>query len=233
MTNDELPLVICDLDGTVVDLLAEICAFIFRATGVPLTPDRCWTYNLHDAFSCYLCSTAEGAIFASDEALKTFLSRTCYHNPDLYKQAKPHWGLWRALTNYMRAGGRVHILTARGRHLHGVKDATEHWVSQWLPDVYNIHYAEDYDGGTTPQRKRYGCYQISYTEPSIIIDDSPEVIRHLCEHEQKNWKILMPERPWTVNGCDHPKAALVSASAYLEAVLADHRRGVTSNGTTH
>lgn len=238
MTN-RLPVVICDLDGTIVNYAAEVCTFIFQTTGVALTPENCWTYLIHEAFYPYLCSTnGDDGLFASARAVKAFLYQNCYHNPDLLRRAKPYWSLWQALIKFMEIGGDVVILTARERELHGIRDATEAWLTQWLPAAHAVFYARSFDGEDTAERKLAACWAIATMAadtlekplgPYVLIDDCPDVILHAAENTDRNWTLLMPRRPWTIKSIGHPKiyhkSPGMSAHAYIESLTTAYGDG--------
>ena len=50
MHRDKLPIIITDLDGTLVNLMDEVIISIWQTLGVSLTPEDCHTYAVHESF---------------------------------------------------------------------------------------------------------------------------------------------------------------------------------------
>jgi hypothetical protein len=195
-----LPLIITDLDGTLINLLDELLPEIYRATGIALEPECHRTYMTCKAFSPYLCPPGEPAPFGSAEALDEFLTRTCFRNPDVLRRARPYWKLWRTLLWFQQRGGKVVALTSRNKDLFGLEDVTKGWLAQWLNGT-KVYFSRDFKGANAAEQKHDACLCISCIESEgamIFIDDEPSVAKTVAGRVH-NCTVLVPDRPWTRN----------------------------------
>jgi hypothetical protein len=214
-----LPLLITDLDGTVVNLMDEVIAHLYGVTHIALTPECCKRYEVHESFSPYLCPPGEPSHFSSVDALNKFLVQTCWCNPKMLRRAKPYWDLWRTLLFYMHKGGKVISLTSRDKHCYGLEEATRGWMHQWLPGHLDVCFSQDFVGDDTAQKKRKACVDLMYIHGGsgyIFIDDQPVVADYVAEHAPKGCHVIMPKRPWTEN------AEVEHVVAYDAAIRVQH-----------
>lgn len=218
----KLPLLITDLDGTLVNLMDEVIAYIYKITNVALTPECCRVYQVHEAFSPYLCPPGEPAPFGSVDALCKFLVKTCWLNPGRLRNARPYWDLWRTLLFYKHKGGKVVGLTSRNRMAYGLEEATGAWMANWLA-MSEVYYSMDYAGDTTAQKKHAGCAALMSLHGAnnyIFIDDEPVVADYVAGHAPEGCQVIMPKRPWTVNAeVEHVVA--YDAAIQVQTIIAD------------
>lgn len=215
-----LPLLITDLDGTVVNIMDEVIAHLFNITDTPLTPECCKVYSVHASFAPYLCH-GDKAAFPDVEALNRFLVKTCWMNPNMLRRAKPYWKLWRTLLFYKFKGGKVVALTSRNRLGYGVEEATKAWLARWLP-LTDVYFSMDYMGEGTAARKRKACADLMYIlgpQRYIFIDDQPEVADYVYREAPEDCHVIMPDRPWTREAGMSIKAC--DAAEYVQHILAD------------
>lgn len=222
--NDTLPLVVTDLDGTIVNLMDEVLAHIYDIANTPLTPEDCKVYQVHEAFAPFLCH-GDRATFPDTAALCRFLVRTCWLNPAMLRRAKPYWNLWRTLLFYQFKGGKVVGLTSRNRLHYGLEDATRGWMGHWLP-MAETRFSMDFVGESTPERKHKACLDLTYIlggNGYIFIDDEPEVADYCNKHAPDHCTVLMPDRPWTSRALVNIE--VIDPAVYLQNVLADALMG--------
>lgn len=193
------PIIITDLDGTLVNIMDEVLACIYEVTDIPLTPEMCIQYEYHEAFYPHL-----RAHFATIEALNQFLIRNCWYNPQMLLAAKPYWDLWEALNQYSEAGGEIVILTSRPRKIYGIEDATKKWLHKWLPKInYDSHLIFAQYGKKAASFRELKEEQFdASTRHFIFIDDQPETLKEVEKLEQSksnievDTEIYKPDRPW-------------------------------------
>jgi hypothetical protein len=194
--SQQLPIIVTDLDGVVVNIMDEVLAEIYRTFGVALMHEDCTEYSVHASFFPRLA-----AHFREVESLNQYLIRNCWMNPALLARCKPYWDMWCALHAFKDLGGKIIGLTGRAP-IPGVKTATLDWLSQWgFPkvEVMFTREAPDNKGKTEPEAK---CSDVELVAESTdrkvwLIEDQPATAAEIHNYGIERVTVYMVERPWT------------------------------------
>lgn len=198
MTDRELdlPIIVTDLDGVLVNLMDEVIAEIYKIFAVSLMPEDCTQYSVHDSFFPRLA-----AHFRQVESLNQFLVRNCWTNPALLARARPYWDMWCALHAFQDLGGKIIGLTGRAP-VGPVRAATNDWLVQWgFPKVECMFTRESPDnkGKPEPEAKRDDVELLTeeYEARVWVIEDQPATAVELHNAALDKVTVYMVERPWT------------------------------------
>lgn len=185
----DLPAIVVDLDGTLVDVMSEFLTQIWVRFGVPLSPVECLHYDYAKSFFPEMTE-----YFTSEDAFRKYLKRNCWDAPDLYLSAKPYWDLHQALQAFLASGGRLILATARNPSP-PVAAATAAWLAEWGYQYENaaIVFSKQEEEG------KLGVCKSAATglRELRVLDDDPEQARAIAEAGLPRTFVFMPERPWT------------------------------------
>lgn len=195
--SNNLPVIVTDLDGVLVNLMDEVIIKIYEAFGIKLTPEDCVEYAVHNSFFPHLAQH-----FHQVQALDQFLIRNCWTNSAMLAQARPYWNMWHALHDFQDLGGTLICLTGRGP-TGPIKTATLDWLLKWgFPNVECLFTQESpgNQGMSEPELKREDVNLIACNHPNSeiwFVEDQPATAAKLVKTAIPNVVVYLVQRPWT------------------------------------
>lgn len=202
------PLIISDLDGTLVNIMDEVLEMIWHHFNIAVRPRDVQQYDVAAALFGYF---PKNTFSAGQAGLATWLKENAWGNRWLYEVAKPYWDIQAA---YHKAMSAADIAFCTGRpETEDVEEATLEWLSVWGYDTCDCYFASSYAGG-----KAGVVDEIldGDKRPLWIIEDDIEAAKMMEEIVLAvDWecRILIVDRPWTrvdykgryYGGCDVAK----------------------------
>ena len=184
------PLIISDLDGTLVNIMDEVLEMIWRHFNIAVRPEDVRQYDVAAALHPLLTNE-----HASQDVLAAWLVENAWTNRWLYEVAKPYWDIHAA---YQKAMSVADIAFCTGRPgTDDVEEATLEWLSAWGYDNCDCYFASSFAPG-----KAGVVDEIldSDKRPLWIVEDDVEAARMMEEAiRETDWpyKVLIVDRPWT------------------------------------
>lgn len=197
MSNDPGPrYVITDLDGTLVDILDEICNLFWSTFRIPVSAHGCTSY---DVAASYWQEPEVQKIFSSYDALALFLRRF-FERPDGYHDARPYFNWHQELQLALQHDVEVVLMTSRPP-LFEVVRATEDWATRWGYGDCRLIFAQNYEGEKSEALEEFlnECvfdHAIETLSKVWFVDDNPRTCQSLIERSLGPF-IYLPDRPWT------------------------------------
>lgn len=136
----KLPVLVSDMDGTLVNLMDEAINLIWDALHVPLTPEDCTYYDVTRSFLPKLRHKLDG------KALDDCLRKHVWDNPEVYRSARPYWSMHQAYQAWLAAKGDIVFVTGRP-DTKGVIAATKGWLRDWGYTSCGVCFSSTYAGG--------------------------------------------------------------------------------------
>ena len=192
-----LPIIVTDLDGVLVNVMDEVIVSIYQTFGVALQPEDCTDYFVHDSFFPRLSGH-----FRQVESLNQFLICNCWTNPTLMARAQPYWTMWCALHAFQDLGGTIIGLTGRAP-TGPIKSTTLDWLKHWgFSKVECIFTRESPDnkGKPEPEAKCNDVELIVEANPDRkvwLVEDQPATAAEIHNYGMDEVTVYMVERPWT------------------------------------
>lgn len=193
----ELPIIITDLDGTLVNIMDEVVAGLWQAFGAAIQPAECVQYSVHGSFWQFLRKD-----FNSVEALNQFLIRNFWTNAAVLGRCRPYWDIWCAYTEFHQAGGTIIALTSRAPRAE-IMVETQAWLDTWGLRGVRFLFCHRH-GLSDSEAKLEDCKRIleEHLEehpntPIWFVDDQPATCELITAAGLKNLTVYMVERPWT------------------------------------
>lgn len=193
------PLVITDLDGTLVNTMDQVIAFMWQVTNTALTPDDCIKYNVAKSFFPQLHTSERTACtidFPSVAALEEFLDKNCWQSPEFFKDAKPYWALHKAYQRFICDGGTLIGCTAR-HSTPAMRTMTRAWLNRWGYAKTKCVFASN---------KVEAIEQLineSTHRAAWVVEDRPDTAQAIQDHFQGRRSdgpevvVFLVDRPWT------------------------------------
>lgn len=191
------PLIISDLDGTLVNIYDDLLEMLWHNLGVALRPQDVTQYDVAAALYPHL--KKQKAPIASQDDFAAWLTRQCWDNPALYEVAKPYWDLHVAYQHAMSAQSADIVFCTSRPESEEVEDATLKWLHAWGYDGHDCYFAQSFSNG-----KASVIDEIldGDKRPLWIVEDDVEAAKEMEEVVlEAGWEchVFYPERPWTKN----------------------------------
>lgn len=137
-----LPYIVSDLDGVLVDLVGEACYWFWQRFRVVVPPEAISTFEITDSIYELVKKTTEiryGHPFYSKEDFQAEVRSKLWQDPAVYMRAKPHFTLWRALLEW--PNNRLLFATNRPQAW-GIRHATQDWLALhgFGEDQHELHF---------------------------------------------------------------------------------------------
>lgn len=191
------PIIVTDLDGTLVNLVDEVLTGIFRKFNIALHPGDCIDYDVAKSFLPHLEDHFEDVA-----ALDKYLSREVWTNPEAYENARPYWDLHQALQQVLAKGACHSLLALTSRPAdREVQDSTLSWLHDWHYDAIECYFAATYGGGKLEViealiEEKSGTG--SEDPPIMVIEDDIATAKLIAENfADEKVEVFMVDRPWT------------------------------------
>lgn len=187
----ELPIILTDLDGVVVDTVQEVLVFLHDALDAAVCQQDITEYNIGVALSEGLGLPAK-----TINEMLTGLFRA----GDVFARARPYFDVLQAYIAFINAGGTIIPITSRppGKR---VCDATMNWLELWMPKAKQPVFTKD-KASAVHEHMKHSSGEVWFVDdcPTVCFD----VYRHISnlmdaagEPFEDRLKIYMPLRPWT------------------------------------
>lgn len=187
--------IISDLDGVVVDLVAEACYWFWLRYGVAVPSSAITTFEITDSLYDFIKPKQTIEEFKSEVRTKLWL------NPEIYRRARPHFHLWRALLEW---GDMLEFATNRPL-AYGIERATRDWLDQhgfgdfrWglqldERSAFVAHCGEHNNCTSKQQLLQARCNPVCHT---VFIEDNAQEAHAAAAQKLPNLEVWLIQRPW-------------------------------------
>jgi len=137
-----LPYIVSDLDGVLVDLVSEACYWFWQRFHVVVPPANISTFEITDSIYELISRNTEvrygHPLYTKDEFQAEVRSKL-WQDPAIYMQSKPHFAIWRALLEWPRE--RLLFATNRPQAW-GIRHATQDWLALhgFSEEQHELHF---------------------------------------------------------------------------------------------
>jgi uncharacterized HAD superfamily protein len=207
------PLLFCDLDGVLVDIIDEVLDAVWHEFHVVITPEQVTQYDV--------TPIVQEATNAPDAAVAQWSNRI-FKSPVLYSEANPYWEVHQDLLRY--GPGNIIFVTARPATVMGV---TVQWLQAHGFARSVLRRASTHEKGQSAR---------DYLGPAgpaaIAIEDSPIAA---ASYHDKGFQHYLVARPWNnrvVAVERSPLPAVVMAPMDWQFIAEDLRRHCLAAAST-
>lgn len=186
------PLIISDLDGTLVNIMDELLEMIWHNFEVAVRPRDVTQYDVAASLQPLLQHRLSG-----QAALAAWLKENAWGNRYIYEVAKPYWNIQAAYQHAMSTRS-VDITFCTGRpETEDVEEATLDWLNAWGYINCNCYFSSSFASG-----KAGVIDEIldGDKRPLWIVEDDVQAVTVMEEAVCKTdwpYKIFIVDRPWT------------------------------------
>lgn len=185
------PLIVSDLDGTLVNIMDEVLERIWIEFKIAVAPEDCHMYDVAESLFPRL-----SVVFTTEMDLRRWLLEECWSNGSYYEVARPYWGLHQILQAVLNGSVASFAAMTSRPYTPSVKGATLAWLRQWKYKSCECYFSQTYKAGKKGALEDILRGAKASDMPVWVIEDDPETAETLAT-SFPDLEVFMVDRPWT------------------------------------